>query len=72
MNPEQPGRITGRYMRGQHNATVDITYDTKTYNIRHRDSSWGSAGSGQVHRVYNSWVQSLDRSIRAELLHVSK
>ena len=71
MSPETPGRITGRYVRGQHNATVDVTYDTKTYSIRHRDSSLGD-GSGQVHRIYNSWVQSLDRSIRAELAYLNK
>jgi hypothetical protein len=71
MNPEQPGRMTARYVRGRHTATVDVTYDVKTFSIKHRDSSLGG-DSGNVHRVYNNWVQSLDRSIRAELLHVSK
>jgi hypothetical protein len=68
--PEQPGRVSARYVRGQHHATVDITHDTKTYDIKYRDSSWGG-GSGEVHRVYNTWVQNLDRSIRAELVQLN-
>lgn len=71
MQPVRPGLVSGRFVRGQHHATVDVEYDAKTYSIRHRDSSWGSAGSGQVHRVYNTWVQSLDRSIRGELFSLS-
>ena len=71
MTPEEPGRITGRYVRGQHNATVDVLYDAKTYSIKHRDSSL-SRDDGQVHRTYNGWVQSLDRSIRSELAYTSK
>jgi hypothetical protein len=71
MLPEQPGRVSGRYVRGQHRATVDITHDTKTYDIKYRDSSWGAAGTGQVHRVYNTWVQNLDRAIRAELVQLN-
>lgn len=69
--PEQPGRLTARYVRGQHRATVDITHDTKSYDIKYRDSSWGS-GSGEVHRVYNTWVQNLDRSIRSELAQLNR
>lgn len=69
MSPDQPGRITGRYVRGRHNATVDVTYDTKAYSIKHRDSSLGR-DSGEVHRVYNGWVQSLERSIRTELAYL--
>jgi hypothetical protein len=50
---------------------VDITYNTKTYDIKYRDSSWDAAGTGQVHRVYNTWVQNLDRAIRAELVQLN-
>jgi hypothetical protein len=71
MLPEQPGRISGRYVRGQHRANVDITYNTKTYDIKYRDSSWGAEGTGQVHRVYNTWVQNLDRAIRSELVQLN-
>lgn len=49
---------------------MDITHDTKTYDIKFRDSTLG--GAGTVHRVYNSWVQDLDRSIRAELVQLNK
>jgi len=69
MSLEQPGRMTGRYVRGRHNAIVDVTYDTKSYSIKHRDSSL-ARDSGEVHRVYNGWVQSLERSIRSELAYL--
>jgi hypothetical protein len=64
--PEAPGRLTGRYQSGNHTANVAIDHDTKTYNIKMRDTSVRSDGAS-VHRAYNMWVQNLDRSIRVEL-----
>jgi hypothetical protein len=65
--PEGPGRLSASYISGNHNATVDIEYDAKAYTIKHRSSTLQRAEGGAVHRLYNTWVQNLDRSIRAEL-----
>jgi hypothetical protein len=66
--PEGPGRLSASYIAGNHNATVDIEYDTKAYTIKHRSSTLQRSEGGAVHRLYNTWVQNLDRSIRAEIV----
>jgi hypothetical protein len=64
---EAPGRLTGRYALRTHLAVVEIQHGTKSYSIRYRDSANLSARDGMIHSGYNQWVQSLDRSIKAEL-----
>jgi hypothetical protein len=66
VTPEASGRLMARYQAGTHSAAVGIEHDTKTYQIKMRETTVRSDGA-MVHRVYNTWVQSLDRSIRAEL-----
>ena len=66
--PEAPGRLSANYRERQHSATVEITHDTKTYNIKYRDSTNLKADAGQIHKMYNVWVNNLDRSIRSELV----
>jgi hypothetical protein len=68
MLPERPGRLTAEHIRGKHRALVDIEHDTKTYTIKYRDSTNLRSDGAQIHRLYNTWIQSLDRSIRAEML----
>jgi hypothetical protein len=71
MLPEAPGRMSGRYYSGPHIATVGVEYDAKAYSIKMRETSVRNDGTS-VHRAYNTWVQSLDRSIRAELATIGQ
>ncbi len=48
-------------------AVIDLEHDTKSYSIKYRDSTNLNAKDGMIHRNYNSWVQNLDKAIRAEL-----
>lgn len=67
MQPEGPGKISGRIALRQHMAVIDVTHDTKSYSITYRDSSNLEAKDGMIHRNYNGWVQNLDKRIRSEL-----
>ena len=71
ISPEAPGRASGRYTQGAHIATVGIEYDTQVYSIKMRETSVRNDGV-TVHRAYNSWVQSLDRSIRVEISSIGQ
>jgi predicted small secreted protein len=67
IKPVKPGQLTGQLDLRTHRALVDITHNTKTYNIKYRDSTDLGAKDGQIHRNYNGWVQNLDKAIRAQL-----
>jgi hypothetical protein len=67
MQPEGPGRISGRLALRNHLAVVDVEHDTKSYSIKYRDSTGLDARDGTIHRNYNGWIQNLDKGIRAEL-----
>lgn len=67
MQPQGPGRLSGRLALRGHTAAIDVTHSTKTYTIKYRDSSGLDARDGMIHRNYNSWIQNLDKAIRAEL-----
>jgi hypothetical protein len=66
MQPEAPGRITGRIALRTHLAVVDIEHDTKSYSIKYRDSTNLNAADGMIHRNYNGWIQNLDKAIRVQ------
>lgn len=67
MKPVSPGLIVGTLNLRTHMAMVDVNYDTKTYNISYKDSSNLDYTGDSIHKNYNSWVQNLDKGIRAQL-----
>ena len=67
MQPEAPGRLSGRIALRTHTAVIDVEHDTKSYSIKYRDSTNLDAKDGMIHKNYNGWIQNLDKSIRAEL-----
>jgi hypothetical protein len=67
ITPESPGKLTGRIALRTHAATVDITHDSKTFNINYRDSTNLDAAAGQIHKNYNGWIQNLEKGIRVQL-----
>jgi len=66
MQPEAPGRITGRLALRTHAAVVDIEHDTRSYSIKYRDSTNLNAGDGMIHSNYNGWIQNLEKAIRVQ------
>jgi hypothetical protein len=67
MEPRSPGTITGILDLRDHRAVVEVTYDTKTYNIKYKDSSNLNYDGTNIHKNYNGWVENLDRAIRMQL-----
>jgi hypothetical protein len=70
MTPVRPGEMTGRLALRTHVAVVDITYDTRTFSIRYKDSVNLDYANGNVHKNYNGWIENLEREIRANLLRM--
>jgi hypothetical protein len=67
MNTVKPGHIVGTLNLRSHSAIVDVTYNTKSYDIAYKDSSNLNYNGSTIHKNYNGWVQNLDRKIQAQL-----
>jgi hypothetical protein len=67
MSPQGPGKITGNLALRTHRATVDVTYNTKSYSITYKDSDNLHYDGHSIHSNYNGWIENLDRAIRARL-----
>lgn len=67
MRDVKPGHIVGTLNLRSHQAVVDVTYNTKSYDIGYKDSSNLNYNGSTIHKNYNSWVQNLDRNIQAQL-----
>jgi len=70
MTPVSPGLVSGRLMLREHTAVVDVRYSATTYSITYKESTGLHYRDGQIHRNYNSWIENLDRDIRAGLLRM--
>ena len=68
MMPVRPGLVAGRLELRTHVAVVDVTYDTRAYSIKYKESVNLDAQGGNIHKNYNGWIENLDRGIRTELL----
>ena len=66
--PQGPGKAEGTLVLRDHRAVVDITYDTKSYSIKYKDSSNLQYDGKTIHSNYNGWIQNLDKAISKELL----
>jgi hypothetical protein len=67
LKEEKAGHMTGTLALRTHVAVVDITYDTKAYNINYKDSAELGYDGANIHKNYNGWVQNLDKRIAMEL-----
>jgi hypothetical protein len=70
MQPTKPGHVLGTLNLRSHTAIVDVTYDTRTYNITYKDSVELNYDGTNIHKNYNGWIQNLDKGIRAQLLNL--
>lgn len=73
MSPAGPGRLIGTLHLRSHVAIVDITFNTKTYSIKYKDSTnlkyrKDSDGTEYIHSNFIGWIQNLQTSINRELL----
>jgi len=56
-------------VRGKHEASVDVLFNTETYSINYK-SSQGlkyDPATNQIHPNYNSWIRLLDSDIQREI-----
>jgi len=70
MSEVRPGHIVGSYRVRRHLAVVDVTYSASAYDIKFKDGDAGLKYDGQtktIHQNYNTWVEELDKVIRAHL-----
>jgi hypothetical protein len=70
MQPVRPGVMVGTITLRRHTAIVDVTFDTRTFNITYKDSVELDYDGTNIHRNYNGWIQNLDKGIRAQLLNL--
>ena len=68
INPKGPGKIEGILNIRRHQAIIDITYDTKAFNITYKDSVNldYSEKNRTIHSNYNGWIQNLEKEIRVQ------
>ena len=69
MRVEKPGYIVGTLHLREHEAVVDILYDTKSYSIVYKSSQnlQYNEANRTIHKNYNSWIRNLNVSIQREL-----
>lgn len=67
MNPVESGHIVATLNIRSHQAVVDITYNTKDYDIEYKNSVNLKYNGSTIHSQYNNWVKNLDRAIQQEL-----
>ena len=67
MQPQGPGKIQGTIQQRTHRAVVDISYDTKTFSIKYRDSTNLKYDGASIHKQYNIWIRNLERAITVQL-----
>jgi hypothetical protein len=69
MAPKGPGVVEGVLNLRKHQAIVDVTYDTKNFNITYKNSTNLDyvAKDKTIHSNYNGWIQNLEKGIRAQV-----
>ena len=68
MYEEVPGHIVGTLTVRDHQAVVDIFYNTETFSIGYKDSANLLYTGSTIHRNYNRWVMNLERAIQNEVV----
>ncbi|MGH6624128.1 MAG: hypothetical protein ACREBN_09160 [Burkholderiaceae bacterium] len=68
MKVETPTLITGTLNLRTHAAVVSIPFSTTSFSILYKSSANLDQQGDSIHKNYNSWVQNLEKAIRAQLL----
>ena len=69
VTPIEPGKAEAVLNIRRHRAVVDITYNTKSFNIHYKDSINldYDAQEKTIHSNYNGWIRNLEKAIRAQV-----
>lgn len=67
MTPAGPGVMNGHLAERGHTADIRVNYTANSYQIQYVSSQNLKAGSGQIHRNYNRWIQNLSQGIQTRL-----
>ncbi len=69
MRVEKPGNIVGTLHLREHEAVVDIVYDSKSYSILYKSSQnlQYDETNKTIHKNYNGWIRNLNVSIQRQL-----
>ena len=67
MKETKPGQMLGTLNLRKHVAVVDVKYSVKSYNITYKDSTELNYDGQNIHPNYNSWIEILDKAIKAQL-----
>ena len=70
MRPVDPGVMEGTLYLRKHVAVVNITYDTRTFSIKYKDSTNLNYDGTNIHSNYNGWIENLSRGIQTQLLNL--
>jgi len=62
-----PGSYTATISWREHAATVEVTYDSKSYNVSLVSSTRLLQKEGKIHRNYNKRIHQLEQAINAGL-----
>jgi len=68
MKSISPWHIVGTFRNKRQIAVVDIMFDHESYSILYKNSSYLRYNGSSIHRIYNEWVQDLNRAIKRKLL----
>lgn len=74
MKKQSPGHIVGILHLRTHMAEVDITYDTKSYNINYKNSTNlnYNPSNNIIHSNYNGWIQNLNNAIQTQVFNAGQ
>lgn len=67
MSPAGPGTLNGHLAERGHTADIRVNYTANSYQIQYVSSQNLKAGSGQIHRNYNRWIENLNQGIQTRL-----
>jgi hypothetical protein len=58
-----PGHLIGNVGTAKHKATVDLTFNQKTFSIKYLESHNLKATNGTIHHRYNRWIELLEHDL---------
>jgi hypothetical protein len=58
-----PGLLRAKQVQPKYSAVVDISFNARSYSIKHISSSGMNEEGGTVHPHYNMWIRNLERDI---------
>ncbi len=70
MEAIRPGEMEGTLRIRHHIAVVTVTYNTRSFSIRYKQSENLLHDGASIHRRYNLWIRKLDARIRNEPLRL--